>query len=64
MYVGAGCEIAPHVRLTGPAVIGERCRVGEGAAIRESVLWPGTEVAPREILIDAVAATGPLSEKL
>jgi mannose-1-phosphate guanylyltransferase len=64
VYVGAGCEIAPRVRLAGPAVLGAGCRVGEGAAIRDSVLWPGTEVAPREILIDAVAATGPLSEKL
>jgi mannose-1-phosphate guanylyltransferase len=64
VYVGEGCEIAPGVRLTGPNVLGDHCRVGEGAAIRESVLWPGTEVAPREILIEAVAATGPLSEKL
>src|SRR6185436_5132445 len=52
VYVGEGCEIASGVRLTGPAVLGERCRVGEGAAIRGSVLWPGTQVAPREILID------------
>ena len=52
------------MRLTGPVVIGDGCTVGERAAIRDSVLWPGTEVAPREVLIGAVAGTGPLAEKL
>ncbi len=64
VYVGEGCDVASDVRLTGPVVIGPRCTVGEGAAIRDSVLWPGTEVAPHEVLIGAVAATGPLADKL
>jgi mannose-1-phosphate guanylyltransferase len=64
VYVGEGCEIGSDVRLTGPLVLGDRCHVGEGASIRESVLWPGTEVAPREVLIDAVSGTSPLSERL
>jgi mannose-1-phosphate guanylyltransferase len=64
VYVGAGCEIGADVRLSGPVVMGERCRVGAGAAIRDSVLWPGTDVAPGEVLIGAVAGTGPLAEKL
>ena len=34
------------------------------AAIRDSVLWPGTEVAPQGVLIGAVAGTGPLPDKL
>jgi mannose-1-phosphate guanylyltransferase len=64
VYVGEGCEIGAGVRLTGPVVLGDRCKVGEGAAIHDSVLWPGTEVAPHEVLIGAVAGTGPLAEKL
>jgi mannose-1-phosphate guanylyltransferase len=64
VYVGEGCEIGAGARLTGPVVLGDRCTVGEGAAIRDSVLWPGTKVAPREVLIGAVAGTGPLAEKL
>jgi mannose-1-phosphate guanylyltransferase len=64
VYVGEGCEIGAGARLTGPVVLGDRCTVGEGAAIRDSVLWPGTEVAPHEVLIGAVAGTGPLGEKL
>jgi mannose-1-phosphate guanylyltransferase len=64
VYVGAGCEIGAGARLTGPVVLGDRCRVGERAAIRDSILWPGTEVAPHEVLIGAVAGTGPLLGKL
>jgi mannose-1-phosphate guanylyltransferase/mannose-1-phosphate guanylyltransferase/phosphomannomutase len=64
VYVGDGCRVAAHARLTGPVVVGDGCSVGEGAAIRDSVLWPRTEVAPHEVLIGAVAATGPLPQKL
>ena len=64
VYIGEGCEISPGARLMGPVVLGDRCRVGAGAAIRDSVLWPGTAVAPHEVLIGAVAGTGPLAEKL
>jgi mannose-1-phosphate guanylyltransferase/mannose-1-phosphate guanylyltransferase/phosphomannomutase len=64
VYVGEGCEIGPGVRLMGPVVLGHGCKVGEGAAIRDSVLWPHAEVAPREVLIGAVAGTGPLPDKL
>lgn len=64
VYVGEGCEIGPGVRLMGPVVLGHGCKVGEGAAIRDSVLWPRAEVAPHEVLIGAVAGTGPLPDKL
>jgi mannose-1-phosphate guanylyltransferase len=64
VYVGEGCEIGADVRLIGPVVLGDRCRVGERAAIRDSVLWPGTEIAEHGVLIGAVAGTGPLPEKL
>jgi len=64
VYVGEGCEIGPGVRLAGPVVMGDGCKVGAGAAIRDTVLWPGTEVAPGEVLIGAVAGTGPLAAKL
>ena len=64
VYVGEGSEIGAGVRLTGPVVLGDGCKVGDGAAIRDSVLWPGTEVAPHEVLIGAVTGSGPLAEKL
>jgi mannose-1-phosphate guanylyltransferase len=64
VYVGEGCEIGTGVRLTGPVVLGDGCSVGDRAAIRDSVLWPHTEVAPHEVVIGAVAGTGPLADKL
>jgi mannose-1-phosphate guanylyltransferase len=64
VYVGDGCRVDAHARLTGPVVVGDGCSVGEGAAIRDTVLWPRTDVGPHEVLIGAVAGTGPLPEKL
>ena len=64
VYIGEGCQIGACVRLTGPVVLGDGCSVGEGAAIRDSVLWPRTQVAPHEVLIGAVAGSGPLADNL
>jgi mannose-1-phosphate guanylyltransferase/mannose-1-phosphate guanylyltransferase/phosphomannomutase len=64
VFIGDSCEIEAGVRLTGPVVIGAGCRVGENSAIRESILWPGTDIAPGTVLIDAVTGTRPLAPKL
>ncbi|MEX0993574.1 MAG: NDP-sugar synthase [Solirubrobacterales bacterium] len=63
VYVGEDCTIAANVRLKGPVVIGEGCTIGDGAALRESILWPGTEVAAGSVLIGAIAGTSPLASK-
>ncbi len=47
-------SIGEEVRLMGPVVIGDGCRVGAGAALRDTILFPGTEVAEGEILIGAI----------
>ena len=39
----------------GPLVLGDGEIVGDGAQLRESILFPGTEVAPASILIGAIA---------
>jgi NDP-sugar pyrophosphorylase family protein len=64
VFIGEGCQIEADVRLTGPVILGDGCRVGEGSAIRESIVWPGTDLPPGTVLIDAVAGTRPLAEKL
>jgi ADP-glucose pyrophosphorylase len=43
------------VRLTGPIVLGDGASVGAGAQLRESIVLPGTEIAPAAILIGAIA---------
>ncbi len=52
------------MRLTGPLVLGDGARVGDGAQLRESILFPGTEVAPGAILIGAIAGHAGILESL
>jgi len=54
VWIGRDCEIGDGVRLMGPVVIGDRARVGAEAALRDSIVFPGTDVAPKEILIGAI----------
>ena len=54
VWIGEDCEIGEGVRLMGPVVIGDGCRIGEGAALRDTIVFPGTEVQAGAILIDAI----------
>jgi len=64
VFIGEGCKIASGVRLTGPVVIGERSTIGENSALRDTIVWPHTELDPGTVLIGAVAGERPLAEKL
>jgi mannose-1-phosphate guanylyltransferase/mannose-1-phosphate guanylyltransferase/phosphomannomutase len=64
IWVGQGCEIREDVRLMGPVVIGDGCRVGEGAALRNTIVFPGTELPDGAILIDAVAGHAGIVESM
>ena len=64
VWVGADVSIGPEVRLMGPVVIGDGCRVGEGAALRESIVFPGTDVADGEILIGAIHGGNGIVERM
>jgi len=64
VFIGAGCEIASGVRLTGPVVIGEGSRIGENCALRDTIVWPRTEVDPGTVLVGGLAGERPLAEKL
>jgi mannose-1-phosphate guanylyltransferase/mannose-1-phosphate guanylyltransferase/phosphomannomutase len=64
VFIGDGCEIATGVRLTGPVVIGEGSSIGANSALRDTIVWPRTEVDPGSVLIGAVAGERPLAEKL
>jgi mannose-1-phosphate guanylyltransferase len=64
VWVGAGCEFGEGVRMMGPVVVGDGCRVGAGAALRNSILFPGTDVASGAILIDAIAGHSGIVESL
>jgi mannose-1-phosphate guanylyltransferase len=55
-WIGGDVHIGAGVRLIGPVVLGDGARVGDRAQLRESIAFPGTEIAPEAILIGAIAA--------
>ncbi|HXR14044.1 MAG TPA: sugar phosphate nucleotidyltransferase [Solirubrobacteraceae bacterium] len=55
VWIGRDVAIGEGVRLCGPLAIGDGARIGAGAALREAIVFPGTEVAARAILIGAIA---------
>jgi mannose-1-phosphate guanylyltransferase/mannose-1-phosphate guanylyltransferase/phosphomannomutase len=63
-WVGQGCEFGDGVRLMGSTVIGDRCRIGEGAALRDSIVFPGADVAPGTIAIGAILGRTGIVEAL
>jgi mannose-1-phosphate guanylyltransferase len=64
IYVGEHCQIGPDARLTGPLVIGDGCHIGAGATLRDTVIWPGTEIASGTMLVGGIAGLRPLAERL
>jgi mannose-1-phosphate guanylyltransferase/mannose-1-phosphate guanylyltransferase/phosphomannomutase len=44
--VGARVAIGDGVRIEGPAVIGDSCRLGNGSRVSESILLAGAELGP------------------
>jgi mannose-1-phosphate guanylyltransferase/mannose-1-phosphate guanylyltransferase/phosphomannomutase len=64
VWVGAGVELGEGVRLTGPVVIGDGCTVGAGAALRDTIVFPGTDVAAGEILIGAIHGGSGITDRL
>ncbi len=63
-WIGHEVEIGPRVRLTGPIVLGDGASIGAGAQLRETIVLPGTEVAPCSIMIGAIAGHTGIVESL
>ena len=60
----AGRQIGSGVRLMGPVVLGDGASIGDRAQLRESIVFPGTEVAAESILIGAIAGHAGILESL
>jgi mannose-1-phosphate guanylyltransferase len=63
-WIGHDVRIGNGVRLMGPVVLGDGARVGDRAQLRESIVFPGTEVADESILIGAIAGHSGILESL
>ncbi len=64
VWIGRDVRIGERVRLMGPVVLGDGASVGDGAQLRESIVFPGTEVAHESILIGAIAGHGGILRSL
>jgi mannose-1-phosphate guanylyltransferase len=64
VWIGRDVRIGSGVRLMGPTVVGDGAIIGDGAQLRESIVFPGTNVAPDSILIGAIAGHGGILESL
>lgn len=53
-FVAPDAEIGPSAQLAGFHSIGAKCRVGPGARIENSILWPGAEIASRSDLRNCI----------
>jgi len=54
VWVGRDCSIGSAVRLMGPVVIGDGSQIGDGVALRDTIIFPGTTVADHQIVIGAI----------
>ncbi|HTW41670.1 MAG TPA: NDP-sugar synthase [Solirubrobacteraceae bacterium] len=63
-WIGRDVHIGANVRLMGPIVIGDGARIGERAQLRDSIVFPGTDVAADAILIGAIAGHGGIVQSL
>ena len=61
---GAGVSFGAGVKLLGPVAIGDGASIGAGAALRDTIVFPGTEVAAGEILIGAIHGGSGIMDRL
>jgi mannose-1-phosphate guanylyltransferase len=63
-WIGHDVSIGAGARLMGPVVLGDGASVGERAQLRESIVFPGTQIAAESILIGAIAGHGGILQSL
>jgi mannose-1-phosphate guanylyltransferase/mannose-1-phosphate guanylyltransferase/phosphomannomutase len=51
VLIGSGAHVGEAVSLHGPAVVGDGCRLGAGAMLRECVVLPGAEVPSGAVVV-------------
>jgi mannose-1-phosphate guanylyltransferase len=64
VWIGHDVQVGEGARLMGPVVIGDGARIGESVQLRESILFPGTALAPGAIVIGAISGHAGILESL
>lgn len=63
-WIGRGVRFGESVRLMGPVAIGDGAVIGDGAQLRESIVFPGTQLSAGSILIGAIAGHSGILQSL
>jgi mannose-1-phosphate guanylyltransferase len=63
-WIGRDVQLGAGARLMGPVVLGDGARIGARAQLRESIVFPGTEIADDAIVIGAIAGHGGIVKSL
>jgi mannose-1-phosphate guanylyltransferase len=64
VWIGRDVRVGAGVRLMGPVVLGDGVSVGDRAQLRETIVFPGTEVASESILIGAISGHAGILQSL
>ena len=59
LLIGADCHIGVGSNLHGPAVVGDGCRLGADAMLRDCVVLPGAEVPPGALVVGGLYGISP-----
>ncbi|MHA3771891.1 sugar phosphate nucleotidyltransferase [Verrucomicrobiota bacterium sgz303538] len=57
-WIAPGAEVAANAQLSGATAIGENAKIGSGARLRDTIVWPGAEIAPGSDLTGCVVTEG------
>ncbi len=61
-WIHPSARIAPDARLTGACVVGKNARVGEGAILENTILWPGAEISSGARLNQCIVRTSQVAD--
>jgi len=53
-YIGSGVVMEPGASIGPYSAIYDMCRIGAGAAVQASILWPGCDIGKNAIVRDAI----------
>jgi mannose-1-phosphate guanylyltransferase len=57
VLVDSGCRIGKGVRLTGPVVMGQNCRLDDGAVVENAILWDNVTIGADGRLLNCIVSS-------
>ena len=61
-WIAPGAEISPSAKIEGATAIGANARIGDGAVLRDCLVWESAEVAPGAVLERCIVTDGARAE--